>query len=74
MKIIQTKDGRWGVASGEELVAGPFDSNSQAWRALDRLAGDPVSRGEKTADWLWGQRVMTSWLPDDINDAPGFRD
>lgn len=56
MRVVKLKDGTWGVVWGEELMAGPFETNSAAWRALDRLTGDPVSRSEKTAEWLWQQR------------------
>lgn len=52
-KIVKLGDGRWAVIYCGEIVAGPFDSNAQAWRALDRMTGDPISRSEKVADWAF---------------------
>nr|DAF66384.1 MAG TPA: hypothetical protein [Caudoviricetes sp.] len=33
-------------------MAGPFETNAQAWRAADRISGEPVSRSEKVAMWI----------------------
>ncbi len=52
-KVIKLVDGRWAVVWCGEVVAGPFDLNDEAWRALDRMTGDPISRSEKTPDWLF---------------------
>lgn len=50
---VAKRDQGWVVIYGSEIVAGPFETNGEAWRALDRLHGEPVSRGEKTSEWLW---------------------
>lgn len=41
--VVLSDDGR--------QLAGPFASNAEAWRALDRLDGDPVSPAEKRTDF-----------------------
>lgn len=35
------------------MLAGPFASNGEAWRALDRLERKPVSPAEDKVDWMW---------------------
>lgn len=37
MTIVQTDDGWVVQASDLQIIAGPFPTNSEAWRALDRL-------------------------------------
>lgn len=49
------RDGKWFAATGEQIHAGPFTSNSEAWRWIDRHEGDPISRAEKTSDWVTEQ-------------------
>ena len=56
MDVVQTPEG-WVVMRNSEIVDGPFATNGEAWRALDRRTGDPVSRSEKTSEWLWQQQL-----------------
>jgi hypothetical protein len=41
------------------MVAGPFPTNAEAWRALDRLEGEPISPAEKRADWI-STKILSS--------------
>jgi hypothetical protein len=43
--------GAWFVTRDGKRIAGPFSTNSAAWRWLDRYQGEPVSRTEQTAEW-----------------------
>ena len=38
------------VDAGGAVCAGPFETNAQAWRAVDRLGREPVSRAEYVFD------------------------
>lgn len=53
MTAIQDDSGKWVVANREAMLAGPFDTSSEAWRWIDRHDGEPISKGESTAQWLW---------------------
>ncbi|MFC5421047.1 hypothetical protein ACFPOB_15930 [Bosea eneae] len=44
------------------VLAGPFATNAEAWRALDRIERQPVSPQEEKTDWLWRQRVESHRL------------
>jgi hypothetical protein len=41
----------------DRVIAGPFYSNCEAWRWLDRHEGEPVSRSEQTSQWLFDKRA-----------------
>lgn len=46
------RGGDWFVRSDEEgLVAGPFDTNAQAWRWIDKNTNEPHNRKEAAHDW-----------------------
>ncbi len=53
MKVSRSEKGKFYVLSGQEIMAGPFDTNSEAWRQLDRMTGAAVSKAEDTAEWVW---------------------
>lgn len=53
MTAIRTADGKWAVANGGNLLAGPFETSAEAWRWIDRHTGDPINRSEKTAEWVF---------------------
>lgn len=36
----------------EDLVAGPFKTNCEAWRWIDRFTGQPISPAEKKSEWI----------------------
>jgi hypothetical protein len=43
----------------DETVEGGMD-NQTAWKRLDRLTMEAVSRGESVTDWLWAKRLQGS--------------
>ena len=50
--------GAWFVVGADgRVLAGPFKTNAEAWRALDRINGQPVSRSEKTSEYLWNKET-----------------
>jgi len=55
MIICKQPDGKYLVMSVGNVLAGPFDTNSEAWRQLDRLTGQSVSKAEDTAEWVWNK-------------------
>jgi len=56
--IEQTPDGRWQVENGKgDVIAGPFATNAEAWRWVDRSEGEAVSPQERKVDWLWRQQL-----------------
>ncbi|MBV2144423.1 hypothetical protein KUG47_13055 [Falsochrobactrum sp. TDYN1] len=55
MIVCKQPDGKYLVMNGGNVVAGPFDTNSEAWRALDRLSGQSVSKAEDTSEWVWNK-------------------
>ncbi|WGG58230.1 hypothetical protein [Brucella intermedia] len=57
MNVFKQPDGKYLVVSGGNVLAGPFDTNAEAWRQLDRLTGQVVSKSEDTADWVWNKIV-----------------
>lgn len=57
MKTIRTSNGEWAVVSNDMVVAGPFDTNAEAWRWIDRQEGSPISRGEAVSDWIWAKQA-----------------
>ncbi|MEY9780344.1 hypothetical protein ABIA23_001746 [Sinorhizobium fredii] len=45
----------WFVCRGSERLAGPFKTNGEAWRWIDRHEGEPISRGEDVSEWVWSK-------------------
>ena len=46
-------DGGWHVADGNGVaIAGPFKTNADAWRWIDRQSGEAVSRSESVSSWI----------------------
>lgn len=39
------------------VLAGPFTTNAQAWRACDSIALEPINKHEATAQWAFQQDV-----------------
>jgi hypothetical protein len=56
MTAIQIK-GAWFVIAAATVMAGPFETNAQAWRWIDRQTGSPISRSEVVAEWLFEQQM-----------------
>lgn len=60
--VTQTPEG-WTVNLPHGgVLAGPFATNAEAWRALDRIERQPASPQEEKTDWLWRQRVESMRL------------
>jgi hypothetical protein len=51
MKVSLIEGKRCVIGDGK-ILAGPFASNAAAWRAYDRLKGEPVSRSE----WMYNKQ------------------
>lgn len=51
------------VVDGGETLAGPFPTNAEAWRALDRMEGEPISPAEKRADWISNKILSAGPVP-----------
>lgn len=47
------RNGKWFVDG--EINAGPFDTNAQAWRWIDRATNEPHNRKEAAHDWAASQ-------------------
>ncbi|MBZ9888959.1 hypothetical protein LB559_13500 [Mesorhizobium sp. BR1-1-3] len=58
MTVIEGSGG-FVVVDGGETLAGPFPTNAEAWRAVDRLEGSPISPAEKRADWI-STKILSS--------------
>ena len=41
------------MTEGKHVLAGPFATNAEAWRWIDRQMGQPISPREKVAQWLF---------------------
>lgn len=52
---VKQIDGKWFVLRDGKVIAGPLETNSEAWRTADRASGEPVSRSEKVSEWIWNQ-------------------
>ncbi|PWL18133.1 hypothetical protein DKP76_10465 [Falsochrobactrum shanghaiense] len=52
MTVIEQPDGKYYVAGGAQMLAGPFETHAEAWRALDRMTGDPINPAEKKSQWI----------------------
>jgi hypothetical protein len=51
--VVEFDGQRWWVRHEEgEYIDGPFATNAEAWRCLDRQEGEPISSAEKVTDWL----------------------
>ena len=42
----------WFVTRGAYQLAGPFPTNAEAWRWIDRQSGSPISPSEKKTEWI----------------------
>jgi hypothetical protein len=54
---VELRNGFWLVMERGRVVAGPFISNCEAWRWVDRYEGEPISRSEKTAQFLFDRKA-----------------
>jgi hypothetical protein len=50
--VVQSPESQWYVRHGPDMiVAGPFTTQAEAFRWLDRDEGDPISPSERRSDW-----------------------
>ncbi|RWH32460.1 hypothetical protein [Mesorhizobium sp.] len=64
MMTVTEKEGGFVVIddnspNGSRKLAGPFPTHGEAWRALDRMEGEPISPAEKRADWI-SNKILSS--------------
>jgi hypothetical protein len=52
LQIIKAPDGLWLLTDRDAAVLGTYPTNAEAWRAYDRLLGEPISKAEDRADWF----------------------
>ena len=48
---VREISGGWYVVEGDDVVAGPFETNAEAWRRLDRCLNEPHNAKEYRHDW-----------------------
>lgn len=51
--VSRRADGQWIVTDPAGNTLSTHNTNAQAWRAADRLANEPISKREDTADWAF---------------------
>jgi hypothetical protein len=56
LTVTETSQG-WIVADGGQIIAGPFPTNAEAWRWIDRSQGDPISRAEQVSQWIFDKEA-----------------
>jgi hypothetical protein len=54
---VTTSGTGWAVVRGKQVVREGFATNAAAWRWLDRQMGDPISRQESVAEWIWSKQT-----------------
>lgn len=50
--VIMGEDGKFYAKVGGNMI-GPMDTSAEAWRALDRHVGDPISPAESRSDYAF---------------------
>jgi hypothetical protein len=45
----------WFVMHDREQLAGPFKTNGEAWRWIDRRTGQAISRAEARSEFIWSK-------------------
>lgn len=68
MTVIEAEGG-FVVVDGVSILAGPFPTSAEAWRAADRLEGEPISPAEKRADWISNKILSAGPAPRRRNSA-----
>ncbi|WP_313522261.1 hypothetical protein [Shinella sp.] len=54
MSVEKQADG-FVVTHRGRLLAGPFPTNADAWRWIDRNEGQPISKAEERGDWVFAK-------------------
>ncbi len=60
MNINQTDDGRWQLVADDGRVLGTYATNAEAWRAFERMEGEPISKAEERTDWIVQQNLKAT--------------
>ncbi len=55
-------DNDWYVLHGDVMIAGPFQTNGEAWRWIDRQSGEPINRAQSVSEWVFHQQAGGSKL------------
>lgn len=42
----------WKIDGCNAQAIGSYETNAEAWRAYDRIMGEPVSKREEVAEWI----------------------
>lgn len=42
----------WKIDGAKAELVKDYDTNAEAWRAYDRIMGEPVSKREEVAEWI----------------------
>lgn len=53
MKIIANENRTYNVVADDGTVLAVVQTHSEAWRFIDRFEGEPISRAEKTSQFLY---------------------
>lgn len=52
-QVAKIENQAWAVVwSDGSIAAGPFQTNAEAWRALDRFDGEPTNPAESRSEWI----------------------
>jgi len=54
MIVDKCPDGFFVTQRGR-VLAGPFPTNADAWRWIDRNEGQPISKSEQRGDWIFAK-------------------
>jgi hypothetical protein len=49
---VEKRGEQWWIVLPTGEPIGPFSTNADAWRYIDRQEGSPISKGEDTAEWI----------------------
>lgn len=55
--VHRTPSGTWAVADEHGTIISEHPTNSQAWRAADRLSNEPINKREATSDWVFRKNI-----------------
>lgn len=58
VRVQHLREGYYVIAPSGAVMAGPYPTNSEAWRAYDRLAMEPLNSMEDVYDWSIAQRLL----------------
>jgi hypothetical protein len=53
---FNVEENKYEITNGVDVL-GQYETNAEAWRALDRMYGDPINKSEAKSEYLWGLRL-----------------